>query len=90
MTTEALTLEATTSGGGDEYSRRLSADITAEMEAAGVWALRVSGIGLLDAEEWEVLPITREVYRAMRVASVVEPKSRVSNRRGRGRHRPLP
>jgi hypothetical protein len=73
MITEALTLEATTSGGGNEYSRRLSVEITPQMEAAGVWVLKSSGIGLLNAEDWEVLPVAREVYLAMRLA--VETKS---------------
>lgn len=39
--------------------------LTPAMEDAGVWALRTAGIGLLDAEDWEVRQVAREVYRAM-------------------------
>jgi hypothetical protein len=30
-------------------------EISLEMENAGVWALRLAGVALLEAEEWEVL-----------------------------------
>jgi uncharacterized protein (DUF305 family) len=46
--------------------------ITQEMIAAGSQALRVAGIGLLDAEDWEVQQIALEVYQAMACSSTVE------------------
>lgn len=44
--------------------------LTPAMEAAGVSALRGAGIGLLQAEDWEVLEVAREVYLAMASAAV--------------------
>jgi hypothetical protein len=41
-----------------------TAEITPEMEAAGVWALRTTGIGLLCAEDWEVREVAHELYLA--------------------------
>lgn len=49
--------------------------ISPEMIAAGARAVRVAGIGLLDAEDWEVQQVALEVYRAMQVALFSEPKS---------------
>jgi hypothetical protein len=40
-------------------------EITSQMVEAGVRAVRVAGLGLLDAEEREVQQVAREVYRAM-------------------------
>ena len=65
-------------------------EITPAMDEAGAWALRVAGVGLLEAEEWEVLAIAREVYRAMWLASEVEPKSLESGSLDRETPRPLP
>jgi hypothetical protein len=43
-------------------------EITPEMANAGAWALRLAGLGLLEAEDWEVLAAAREIYLAMESA----------------------
>lgn len=50
-------------------------EISSEMADAGAWALRTSGVGLLQAESWEVLQVAREVYLAMCSARQAETKT---------------
>jgi len=63
LVTDSNTLTLETSGGGEEYCRRLSVEISPEMERAGVRRL----LELLEAQTSSGYVVS-EVYSAMEVA----------------------